>query len=124
MEVPSIVMYQGSRYRAGRVDKDTIEVVSEDPADMQRGFAPYEYQSGVYVKEVRRAEVDEVYLLYTMAQFRGKTYPVVSMQDGKYQLFGHGGDAKFGFQRIDHGVWERWVGPEELDRIWEERTPI
>jgi hypothetical protein len=117
-----IVIYQGSRYRPGRFDQDTIQLVSEDPADLRRGFA--EYEPGLYVKTVPRTEVDDAYLLYTWAQFLGRKYSVMSVQDGKYQLYGHAGDAKYGFQCIDYGVWERWVGPEELDHVWEERRPF
>jgi hypothetical protein len=122
VRTPRIVIYQGTRYRAGRHDEDTIELVSEDAADLRRGFA--EYRPGLYVKTVRRTEIDEAYMLYTWAQFRGRTYPVMSVQDGKYQLFGDAGDEEFGFQRIDQSIWEGWVGPEELDRVWEERRPI
>jgi hypothetical protein len=118
-----IVIYQGSRYRPGRYDRETIELVSEDPADLRTGFTQYE--PGLYVKTVRRTEIDEAYLLYTWAQFRGKRYPVMSVQDGKYQLFGNdSGDEEFGFRCIDHGVWEGWVSGEELDRVWEERRPF
>lgn len=122
MATSMIAIYQGRRYRAGRYDQVSIEVVSEDAADLRRGFS--EYRPGLYVKWVPRTEIDEAYLLYTWAQFQGRKYPVISVKDGNYQLYGHAGDEEFGFHCIDYGVWERWAGPEELDRVWEERKPF
>lgn len=117
-----IVEYQGVVYRAGARDNHEINVVSNDPADVQKGF--HEHAPGVFVKRVLRSEVDASYFVINLGTYQGPEFQITDEREGKFRLFGSSAKPEWGFTLLERGAWEKWVPAQEVERIREERIPI
>lgn len=120
MRSGKLAVYRGRRYRVGSYDDVTISLLSEDPEDLKLGFTVH--RNGLYFKRVRRDEVEEAFRLHTFGEYQGVRVEVVEEKDGLLRVESF--QDLPGFRRTDKFTSERWLKPSELDRVWEEKTPL
>ena len=93
---------------------------------MDNGFK--EFQPGKYVKrKVSLKEITSAYKIRTKGIYKGYRFAILSEEDDKYLLYGgyhHDIMMGLGFEIIERGVYEKWVSKDELEKVWEEKTPM
>lgn len=122
MQFGDVVVYQGVAYREGGHDEWTIDVVSSNPSDLDKGFS--EYAPGVYVKRVPRTEIDAAYVVFNKATYHGYEFSIGDERDGHVLLSGSLAFSEWGFKQVEYGVWEKWVPIADVDNIREHRVPF
>lgn len=83
------------------------------------------YSDEVYVLPIEQAEISNAYLVETFALYKKFNFQVDRFEDGKYRLTSSENEAfeKLQLHMVDRGWYDIWVAPEEIERMWEERTP-
>ncbi|MCX7569430.1 hypothetical protein OS242_05610 [Tumebacillus sp. DT12] len=122
----SYAIYQGKEYKAGRRFRETkIVLFSRDRTDLNYGFE--EFANGRYRKEVEPNEIESAYDVISLALYRGLKFQVINI-DGDTILLYHSGPSlereELGFRMVDRFEYEKEVHRSELEKMWEERTPL
>jgi hypothetical protein len=119
-------MYKGTEYEAGASDDDSFTLRSHNIKDVIKGFSPY--KGVVYVKDVNRSELDEIWRIRTYAEYKNYKFGVRKEDGDKILLSGTVGDYRFfeslGMDLVDQGVYQKWVNKSDIASIYEEKTPI
>lgn len=116
-------MYHGVEYQVGSVVDNSIMLISDNPADVHRGFSAGSH--GKFRKTVGRTEVTDVYIVYTRALYCGRTVDVVHASGGMLRLStGEPFWKELGFQDLGPGWAEKEVRADEVERVWEEHRPL
>ncbi|MCX7569210.1 hypothetical protein OS242_04495 [Tumebacillus sp. DT12] len=118
--------YKGKEYSAHRPYRQTnIELISTDSADLQSGFV--EFTKGCYYKEVAPSEIESAYSVTSYALYQGTQFQVTKTTGDRVLLY-HSGPSlqaeELGFNMVDRFEYEKEVDRSELEKMWEERTPI
>ena len=116
----TFAIYQGKEYSAGRLQDGRLFLRSENPKDLQNGFEPYvcHNQDILYVKYVDKDEIEAMYDIWTVAQYRREEFDATEEKDGKVCIYSMEGDwnkwREMGMKQVDKGVFLMWVPREEV----------
>lgn len=95
----------------------------EEPAE---GFS--EVEPGCHVRTVPAVECEAIWFVTTVCTWRGLEFHVHGERDGELLLEYLGGSAPeavaLGMERIERGVYRRWVPRTEVDEPRERLVPI
>lgn len=108
--------YKGKEYRAHRPYRQTnIELISTDSADLPSSFS------------VAPSEIESAYSVTSYALYQGTQFQVTKTTGDRVLLY-HSGPSlqaeELGFNMVDRFEYEKEVDRSELEKMWEERTPI
>lgn len=117
-------IYQGVEYEAGVISPNVFSLHSYSSADVLKGFSLH--KGKVYVKNVQRSELDEVYKISTYAIYQGYKFGVYKEEGEKLLLFT--GDysiyKELNLEMVDRGVYEKWVNKSDITSVFEGRHPL
>lgn len=118
--------YKGKEYRAHRpYRQNNIELISTDSTDLPSGFV--EFSKGCYYKVVAPSEIESAYSVTSYALYQGTQFQVTNSTGDRVLLY-HSGPSlqaeELGFKMVDRFEYEKEVDHSELEKMWEERTPI
>ncbi|MEU4326094.1 hypothetical protein [Nonomuraea dietziae] len=95
----------------------------EEPAE---GFT--EVEKGCHVKTVPATACEALWFVTTVCRWRGVEYLVHAQREGEVLLEYQGGSAPeavaLGLQRVERGVYRRWVPRAEVSELKERTVPL
>ncbi|PRZ41773.1 hypothetical protein CLV47_108132 [Antricoccus suffuscus] len=111
-----VARYDGEEFRCGLYPSDDgLEVRLYSPTPR---FGFDEIGDGTYVQPVDADECDVIYYSLALAQWRGLDCAICAERDDTVQVEYLGGlapkAAEYGFDRIERGVYRRWVPAIEI----------
>ncbi|MRN53036.1 hypothetical protein [Paenibacillus monticola] len=119
-------IYKGNEYEAGTKGANTIVLRSYNCNDISKGFSLY--KNILYTKNVERNEVEELYSISTIADFKGIKFQVIKEEGSTVLLSSINGDYKvlenLGLDMADKGVYQKWIDISELTSMHEEKNHI
>ncbi|WP_434779448.1 hypothetical protein [Neisseria sp. Ec49-e6-T10] len=141
--------YMGKEYKIGEtiLENEPIKywIKSMDPKELENGFYLYERPKtmiikgveyelpprekgspNVYLKEIDPSEINEVYDISPYAIYKGHRFGINSENETDYYL-GTGDTAlakALGFEMIDREVYRKWVPKEDMEKVYEVKTPM
>ena len=119
-------LYNGKEYNAHRPYRQTnIELVSSDPKDIDSGFV--EFSKGTYYKEVGPSEIESAYSVVSYALYKGTPFQIIKITGDSVLLYHSGPSLQaedLGFKMVDRFEYEKEVDRREIEKMWEERTPL
>lgn len=122
----SYAVYKGKEYLAERdYEQNKIYLLSTDSKELQNGFLAITQHD--FEKEVTVSELDSAYTVFTYAYFGGFKFNLEEIENEKGLLVHTGSHPhlhQLGFEMVEPHVFEKWVPLEELENIFEEKTPI
>lgn len=122
----SYAIYQGKEYKAGRRFRETkIVLFSRDNAELNFGFE--EFANGRYRKEVEPSEIESAYDVISLALYQGTPFQVMKITGDDILLYHSGPSSRaeeLGFRMVDRFEYEKEIHRSELEKMWEERTPL
>ncbi len=121
-------VYRGKEYRLGIGKGDDLELYSEDPADLLMGFDKID--NCIFALQVKKEDLSSYYSIGTLVSYKGNEFGIVTVKGDKVLITtgGVGWSRQFiedmGLEQVDLGVYEKWVDEKDLDKVWEEKSPI
>ena len=131
----SYAIYNGKEYSLGFNFKpdgtEEFELSSRDSQDVNNGFIKDEKRD-IYRKKITLEELETAYGVYTWCKYKGYEFQVLaySEKDDTYDIVHVTGlkpDApvkELGFTFAERGVYRKKVKGEELDSVYEVKSPI
>jgi hypothetical protein len=115
-------LYNGDEYRFAKSKANTIELISNNLADLNKGFK--KYAENVYVKTVTLGEIDKLFYIYSYAKYKGVEFPASKGEDGTVLLDTSDTELakQLGFERTDKYQYSKYVPYDEVD-IFEKVEP-
>lgn len=117
-------LYKGKEYRLVKPKRDSISLVSHSKSDLENGFD--EYDEGIYVKVIKKTDLEDVYRIHSSAVFRGERFGILAESDknNTYTLSGNEAHAeKFSMHCHNKGEFSMEVPRGEVEII-EKITPL
>ena len=112
-----------SRLPELRADGVWLRLLSPTPLE---GF--HEAAPGRWVRPVPAAECEQVSYVATVCEWGGAPCTVLGDRDGELLIEYAGGlaptAARLGLERVERGVYRRWVPREEVAELREEARPV
>ena len=124
MKNGNFVTYKGKEYIFYKNFDKTVTLVSIDKSDVNLGFT---YTLGQLTKTLNLTEIEGAYAIRTYGIYKGYTFAVRDEENNKYHLEGgYNNDImiRLDFEMIERGVYRKYVSKDELEKIWEEKTPL
>lgn len=119
-------IYQGNEYEAGTKGVNSYFLRSYNSNDVAKGF--FLYKGTVYIKDVQRSDLVELYSIATFAEYKNIKLQVLKEDGDKILLSGMVGDYRvfesLGMDMVDRGVYHKWVNKCDLTSLREEKEPI
>jgi hypothetical protein len=124
----TFAIYKGKEYSAGIREDKMIVLRSYDKNDIQKGFIEkINGNRAIYVKYVKRKEIDEIFDRRTFAVYKGNTFEVVDENQEQILIVTMNGDwhewERIGMTCIDKGVFQKWINKSDAE-IYVEKTRI
>jgi len=123
MKSGNYALYKGREFEYySNMFDNTITIISEDPDVLNLGFI---IRHGIYVKDLNRNEVEELYAIRTYGIYKGQSVGIRAEENDKYHIEATGSEGTYerlGFDRIERGVYRKWVGKKDLEKVWEVKT--
>jgi len=115
-------VYNGIEYKVCQT-KPKIKLISEDESSMEYGFTQDIISDDVYVLEVTKDEIEQLYRKQLWGRYKGYDFPIDYEDDDKYYLFGGIlNDSRIidelGFKMVGRFEWEKEVPKSEMERVW------
>ena len=113
----------GKEYRCINRGKEKIVLISYESSDIDNGFERSNYLFNKYIKEMSIKDVEELYTVSTMAEYREDVFIAIEEDNEKLLLksSARSYDLKsIGFVEIDRGDFQKWVDKKYINRTWEE----
>jgi hypothetical protein len=121
-------VYRGKAYKSYYdIQLEKMVLVSHDSKDLKNDFIELHKKNTTYIKYVPLTELEDAYILSTMALYKGKKVGVTRLTEEEEPVIMHGDNDfgnKYGFKKIEQGVWEKIVREEELETVWQMKRPI
>ncbi len=118
-------VYQGNEYEAG-TKANSFFLRSYNSNDVAKGF--FLYKGTVYIKDVQRSDLEEVYSVTTFAEYQNVKLQIIKEDGDKILLSGMVGDYRIfenlGMDMVDRGVYHKWVNKNDVSSLFEEKNPI
>jgi hypothetical protein len=124
----SYAIYRGKEYPFDVQENDNLTLISNDSSEIENGFSVY--APGVYTLSVKKKELTGYYRISTQASFKGITFGVLKAERGKvlisssYENWPRKFVEELGLEQVDRGIYEKWVDEKDLEKVWEEKSPI
>ncbi|WP_433510678.1 hypothetical protein ACQP2T_43395 [Nonomuraea sp. CA-143628] len=87
-----------------------------------------EIAPGVWVRAVRATECERVDLVTTVCAWKGVSFLVIAEKDGEVLLEYAGASVpvamELGLERVERGVYRRWVARDEVTALREHATDL
>ncbi|WP_419881015.1 hypothetical protein ACN6MY_15605 [Peribacillus sp. B-H-3] len=127
MEKGTFAKYTSKIFRVSNIDGDSIRLVSEDKVDLNNGFKEKIYPSNykdsanlprLYIKEMNKVELDEIYEVDYKAKYRGNIYNLNFNKEGSQFRLGTTNAElarQNGFERTDKYYYEKIVDQDEIE---------
>ncbi len=116
-------VYQGNEYEAGK-KSDSFFLRSYNSNDVAKGF--FLYKGTVYIKDVQRSDLEEVYSITTFAEYKKVKLQVLKEEGERILLSGMVGDYRIfenlGMDLVDRGIYHKWVNKNDVTSLYEEKT--
>jgi hypothetical protein len=119
-----VARWRGEEYEVSpdaTLDALRIRLYRTDPADGFEEVTPERYQRAVPVEELERLTY-----VVTVCSWQGAPFRVIAARDVWLRLEYTGGQApiaqQLGLERVDRGVYQRWVARDEVRDLREEST--
>lgn len=130
----SYAIYNGKEYSLGFNFKpdgtEEFELSSRDSQDVNNGFIKDEKRD-IYRKKITLEELETAYGVYTWCKYKGYEFQVLaySEKDDTYDIVHVTGlkpapVKELGFTFAERGVYRKKVKGEELDSVYEVKSPI
>ncbi|KIL43109.1 hypothetical protein [Jeotgalibacillus campisalis] len=128
MEKGIFARYKNKTFRVSTIDGETVRLVSEE-SNISEGFKELIYPSNykdrnnlptLYIKEVKKVEIEEIYEVDYKAKFRGEKFNLSFNKAGSEFRLGtmHAELAnQYGFERTDKYYYEKIVNENEIEVI-------
>ncbi|SDZ50617.1 hypothetical protein SAMN05421736_11534 [Evansella caseinilytica] len=129
MEKGLFAVYKNKTYKVSNINGNIIRLVSQDKIDLNNDFNEKKYPSNIqnkdslpklFIKEVKRAEIDEIYEIDYDAKYKGKVYSLsFNKQNSEFWLGTNDAELarKYGFERTDKYYYEKRVELTEIEII-------
>lgn len=127
MEKGTFAKYTNKVFRVSNIDNDNIRLVSEDQTDLNNGFKEKMYPSNfkdsanlprLYIKEVKKSEIDEIYEVDYKAKYKGNIFNLSFNNVGsQFRLGTNNAELakQNGFERTDKYYYEKIVNQDEIE---------
>lgn len=127
MEIGTFAKYTNKTFRVSNNDGDSIRLLSDCQADLKNGFKEKIYPSNfkdsanlprLYIKEVNKADIDEIYEVDYNAKYKGNIFNLSFNKTGSQLRLGtiNADLAKqYGFERTDKYYYEKIVNQDEIE---------
>lgn len=119
-------IYQKNEYEAGAKGGDSYFLRSYNKDDIANGFSLY--KGIVYIKNLQRSDLEEVYSITTFAEYRNVKFQVLKEDGDRILLSGMVGDYRvfedLGMDMVDKGVYHKWVNKNDVTSIYEEKKSL
>ncbi|WP_434778131.1 hypothetical protein [Neisseria sp. Ec49-e6-T10] len=139
------VLYKGKEYSINRGTTDKgpyFRLYSDTKEDLENGFEQYCYPeynlirgkkyisklagtlADYYFKDISSLDVEEVYRINTLAEYKNVTVAVIGENDTQYLLYigdeiGNG----LGFENIGRSEYQKWINKEDVVNVHEVKRP-
>lgn len=116
--------YRGEEYQAGySFPKKQYILTTEEVAAADFGFVSNE--AGIYVKRVAGTELEELYTIQTFGLYREEKVELFRLAEGYYLSRTSEGllAEKLGYVLQEPGVYNKMIPTDDIERVWEEKTP-
>lgn len=117
-------VYNGMEYKVCET-KPKIMLISEDESSMEYGFVQHIISDDVYVLEVTKDEIEQLYRKQLWGRYKGYDFPIFYETDDMYCLFGGGGKFndsdildELDFKMVGRLEWEKEVPKSEMECVW------
>ena len=115
-------VYNGIEYKVCQT-KPKIMLISEDESSMEYGFTQDIISDDVYVLEVTKDEIEQLYRKQLWGRYKGYDFPIICETDDMYCLFGGIlNDSRIidelGFKMVGRFEWEKEVPKSEMECVW------
>ncbi|EIT87221.1 hypothetical protein A374_01354 [Fictibacillus macauensis ZFHKF-1] len=129
MKKGTFARYMNKTFRVSDRNGSHIGLVSENQADVDNGFLEYIYPSyykdsdsspKLYIKEVKKADLDELYEVDYEAKYNGYIFNLDFYEDGTKLSLGTSETEparQNGFERTDKYYYEKSVKKDEIEII-------
>jgi len=123
-------IYKGKEYSLGFDSRtEEYELASYDSQDVNNGFVRDD--KGIYRKKIKIEDLETAYSIYTWCKYKGYDFQVILYleEDDIYEIV-HVNNTKpipvqkLGFSFAERGVYKKKVKGEELDSVYEVKSPI
>ncbi|QUH28815.1 hypothetical protein [Vallitalea guaymasensis] len=115
--------YKGKLYEARVKDSKTYILCSYNKEDIINGFSLY--KDIVYVKTVSKDDVEYIYRITTFAEYNYIKVQVIKETNDKILISKMDGDCnlllKIGMEKVDKGIYQKWVSKDSVSKIYEEK---
>ncbi|TXC78490.1 hypothetical protein FS935_22770 [Metabacillus litoralis] len=127
MEKGTFAKYTNKTFKVSNINGDCIRLVSDDQDDLENGFREKIYPSPfkesanlprLYIKEVKKADIDEIYEVDYKAKYKGNIFNLSFNKTGSQLRLGtiNADLAKQnGFDRTDKYYYEKIVNQDEIE---------
>jgi hypothetical protein len=109
-------LYNGKEYEAAIIDLNTITLKSNDSDDLKNDFSLY--KGKIYIKDVTRSEVSEVYKRICLAEYKTFEFYIISETEDKYLISTMNLDYKIcedlDMEVADKGVYQKWIDKKDV----------
>lgn len=130
----SYAIYNGKEYSLGFNFKpdgtEEFELSSRDSQDVNNGFIKDEKRD-IYRKKITLEELETAYVVLTWCKYKGYEFQVLaySEKDDTYDIECLTGlkpapVKELGFTFVERGMYRKKVKGEELDSVYEVKSPI
>lgn len=117
------ISYKGKLYEARVKDSKTYILCSYNKEDIINGFSLY--KGIVYVKTVSKEDIEYIYRITTFAEYNDIKVQVIKETDDKILISKMDGDcnllSKIGMEKVDKGIYQKWVLKDSVSKIYEEK---
>lgn len=117
------ISYKEKLYEARVKDSKTYILCSYNKEDIINGFSLY--KGIVYVKTVSKEDIEYIYRITTFAEYNDIKVQVIKETDDKILISKMDGDcnllSKIGMEKVDKGIYQKWVLKDSVSKIYEEK---
>jgi hypothetical protein len=119
--------YDGNEYRIGCFTSSTVNLISNDPASIYKGFIDITHPNNpnkVFRKIVPLKNIGKVYKVHTIAIYHGLPVGIESYHDDKILLATSDPIflKEYGFEEVDRMVYMKEVNRDEVELV-DKREP-
>ncbi|MEH7402930.1 hypothetical protein V7148_18325 [Gottfriedia acidiceleris] len=71
-------IYQGREYSLGSEDGEFVNLISRDSSESKYGFIPHPLNNRVFLKKVKKVELENAYYIATYAIYKGREFGIAA----------------------------------------------
>lgn len=116
--------YKGKEYEADYSFEDkTYTLTSLDKQDIEHGFELF--AEGRYFRDVPASEIEALYEIETFGLYKGEKVLLFAYWQGQYEMRTGSRQLadELGFELAEPGIYRKMIPTDDIEQIWEEKTP-